>query len=202
MATKPSSTDRSAYLTLGFIGAIAVISAIVLVSLLLTKVPTTHAHYAPVPPQLTLTIVAQGPNSSVQGPAYMPSTNLVLPAQALVTITIVNQDLGDTPLPAGSPFRQVTGTTGGVAYVDGHAYRALNVSQVAHTFTIPQLGVNVPIPGDVPAGQKGVTVTFSFRTGNAGTYLWRCMDPCGSGLSGWDGPMAMPGYMQGTLTLE
>lgn len=148
-----------------------------------------------------LTILPQKPNSTIQGPAYS-QTSLTVPANSLVTITIINNDPGDTALPTGSPFAHVTGVTGGVAYVDGQAYRALDVAKVAHTFTVPQLGINVPIPGDIPAGQKAITVTFSFKTGAQGMFTWQCMDPCGSGASGWGGPMATMGYMQGMIMVR
>jgi len=197
-----SSTDRAAYVTLGLLGVVAGIAAIVLLSLFVEAMPTTHATGGVLSDKVALTIVAQRADSAISGPSYVPSTDLVLPAHTLVTVTIVNQDLGDTPLPAGSPFSNVAGTSGGVAFVDGQAYRSLDTSKVAHTFSIPQLGINVPIPGDVPQGHQGVTVTFTFLTGNAGTYLWRCMDPCGAGQYGWGGPMSMAGYMEGTLTLE
>ena len=151
--------------------------------------------------QVRLTIVAQKPGSTVSGPAYTPSTYFTVPAHTLVTITIVNDDQGDTPLPAGSPFGQVTGVIGGHALVDGAPYTALAADKVAHTFTMPGLGVNVPVPGDVPAGKSGITVTFSFETGAAGSYMWQCMDPCGSDPNGWGGPMAMKGYMMGMMTV-
>lgn len=150
---------------------------------------------------VNLTIVAQKPGSSIQGPSYTPSTSLTVPAHSLVTVTIVNADEGDTPLPAGSPFSRVTGAVSGHATVDGLAYSSLAPDKVAHTFTIPGLGVNVPIPGDVPAGHTGITVTFSFETGAAGSYMWQCMDPCGSDPAGWGGPMRSMGYMMGTVTV-
>ena len=147
-----------------------------------------------------LTILAQKPGSSVDGPAYS-STNLTLPAHSLVTITIVNADGGDTPLPNGSPFGKVTGVVGGHATVDGLPYTSLALDKVAHTFTLPGFGVNVPIPGDAPAGHSDITVTFSFQTGAAGSYMWQCMDPCGADPNGWGGPMTMKGYMMGTVTV-
>lgn len=205
MAQHRSAADRAAYVTLGMIGIFGAILFVLFASLLAASPSVAHGHSAPtsnLPRGAHLTIVAQEPGSSVQGPAYTPSTDLVLPAHTRVTITITNLDAGDTPLPANSPFRMVTGTVGGVAYLDGVPFRSLDVSKVAHTFTVPALGVNIPIPGDVPQGQHTITVSFSFITGSAGTYQWRCMDPCGAGDSGWDGPMAMPGYMQGTLTLK
>ena len=64
---------------------------------------------------------------------------------------------------------------------DGQNYSSLAPDKIAHTFTIPQLNVNVPLPGDGMQGKDYNTVTFSFRTGAAGTYTFRCFDPCGTG---------------------
>ncbi len=152
---------------------------------------------------LRLTILAPMtmPNGSVIGPLYTPYTDLVVPAHTLVTVTIVNQDLGDTPLPPNSPYTTVTGATDGIARVDGIPYTKLDPTKVAHTFTIQQLGINIPIPGDSATGQSSLTVTFSFMTGSSGYFTWRCMDPCGTGPSGWQGPMASTWEMMGTLAV-
>lgn len=204
MATQASTRTSSAqiaYLSLGLVGMMGAILLIVAFCAGLSSpaVPRAAAHpQHTIPSKLTLTILAQKPGSSVQGPAYS-NTNLTLPAHTLVTLTIVNQDPGDTTLVP--PFGNVTGTSGGLAYLDGQPYSALDVTQVAHTFTISKLGVNVPIPGDAPKGRSDITVTFSFMTGNAGTYTWQCMDPCGADPNGWGGPMARQGYMMGTVTV-
>ncbi len=136
---------------------------------------------------------------AVNWPAYTPSTELRVPANSVVTVTIRNFDLGAAPLTPNSPFAHVQGTLAGSASADGRPYAALDPSHVAHTFTIAQLHVNVPIPADAAPGQTFVTVTFSFRTGPTdGTYTWRCNAPCGTG-DGYQGPMRTPGYMVGTL---
>jgi hypothetical protein len=88
---------------------------------------------------------------------------------------------------------------GGTASADGQPYSALDPSQVAHTFTLAQLHVNVPIPAQAAPGQAFVTITFSFHVGAAGVYHWRCNAPCGTG-DGYEGPMLTPGFMVGTLT--
>jgi len=52
-------------------------------------------------------------------------------------------------------------------------------------------------------------IVFRFRTGAPGQYIWKCYDPCGSGLAGdgiggqnnFGGAMATTGYMAGTLTV-
>lgn len=139
-----------------------------------------------------------GPSSN--WPAYTPSTHLTVPASSLVSVTIRNFDLGDAPLGPSSPFAHVEGTLGRAASMDGQPYSALDPAHVAHTFTIPQLHVSVPIPGESPSGGSFVTVTFSFRVAAAGTYTWRCFAPCGTGPGGFSGPMQTPGYMLGTLS--
>jgi len=200
------TSNQGAYVTLALVVGLGLMMLLV-ETLIYTSTASAHSAHlggssgmmsGPASSSIHLTILPQMPHSSIQGPAYS-QTNLTVPAFSLVTITIVNTDPGDTMLPAGSPFGAVAGVVGGVASVDGQGYRRLDVSKVAHTFTVPQLGINVPIPGDAPAGHSGITVTFSFRTGATGMYLWRCMDPCGSGVSGWSGPMATMGYMQGMI---
>lgn len=133
--------------------------------------------------------------------AYLPSTALSVPARSVITVTIRNFDLDPTLVPAGSPYARVQGTAGGVAYADGVPYMTLDRAGVAHTFTVPGLQLNVPIPGRAAGGKPDVVVTFSFRTLGAGTYRWKCFDPCGDGPDGLDGPMADVDYMQGTLTV-
>jgi hypothetical protein len=151
--------------------------------------------------QVNLSIVLNQPGMQKNWPAYSPNS-LVVPAHSLVTVTIRNYDLGDTPLPTGSPFTAVQGVMGGVAYADGHAYTALAPQKVAHTFTIQQLGVNVPVPGDTATGKPYAEVSFTFRIGAAGRYYFRCFDPCGTGAIGWQGPMVTKGYMLGTMTVQ
>jgi hypothetical protein len=155
---------------------------------------------------MTLTILDQAPDGH-DGPLY-DNTNIVLPAHTLVTMTIINKDPGEDALPAGSPYGAVKGTTdsagkaNNTAYLSGRAYNALALDKMSHTFTVPQLGINVPIPGTPAPGQKEIAVTFSFVTGGAGKYTFQCLVPCGDGPSGYDGPMAMKGFMMGTLTVQ
>jgi hypothetical protein len=64
---------------------------------------------------------------------------------------------------------------------------------VSHTLTIAKLGLSIPI------APKSIT-TFTYHTGAAGSFGWQCMDPCGSGPTGWDGAMSTKGYMQGQVS--
>ena len=150
---------------------------------------------------LTMNIVMNQPGMQKDWPAFSPS-NLVVPANSLVTVTIRDYDLGNTAMPQHSSFTTVQGTAGTIATVDGQSYSSLPSDKIAHTFTIPQLNVNVPLPGDGTRGKDYNTVTFTFHTGAAGTYTFRCFDPCGTGPMGMMGPMMTQGYMIGTLTVQ
>ncbi len=150
---------------------------------------------------LTIDIVTNQPGMEKDWPAFSPS-NLVVPANSLVTVTIRDYDLGNTAMPQNSPFTTVQGTVNTIATADGREYSSLAFGKIAHTFTLPQLNVNVPLPGDGTNGKAYNTVTFSFRTGAAGTYVFRCLDPCGTGPMGMMGPMMTQGYMIGTLTVQ
>jgi len=150
---------------------------------------------------LAMDIVTNQPGMPKDWPAFSPS-NLVVPANSLVTITIRDYDLGNTAMPQDSPFTTVQGTADTSATADGRMYSSLAADKIAHTFTIPQLNVNVPLPGDGMNGKDYNTVAFTFRTGAAGTYTFRCFDPCGTGPMGMMGPMMTQGYMIGTLTVQ
>lgn len=152
---------------------------------------------------VALDIMPVKPGGPVEDwPAYLASTSLTVPAHSIVTVTIRNFDLGDAALTPNSPLAKVTGTVSNVATFNGKSYSSLDPAKVSHTFTIPQLGLNVPIPGDAPDNASYLTVTFSFQTGKAGTYTFQCFAPCGTGTSGFDGPMGSMAYMKGTLTVQ
>jgi heme/copper-type cytochrome/quinol oxidase subunit 2 len=150
---------------------------------------------------LTMNIVMNQPGMQKDWPAFSTS-NLVVPANSLVTVTIRDYDLGNTAMPQNAPFTTVQGTGGSIATADGQNYTSLAPDKIAHTFTIPQLNVNVPLPGDGMRGKDYNTVTFTFHTGAAGTYTFRCFDPCGTSPMGMMGPMMTQGYMIGTLTVQ
>lgn len=67
---------------------------------------------------LTITIVTNQPGKPKDWPAFSPA-NLVAPANSLVTVTIRDDDLGDTALPQNSPWTRVQGTANTMALVDG-----------------------------------------------------------------------------------
>lgn len=159
------------------------------------------------PIRVSLAIVTGDMIGKTEYPAFVPS-DVSLPANSTVTVTITNFD-DATPLPKGAEqFAAVSGTVGDVVTVTPIDLKDPNgsggptsivaklaLADVSHTFTVPGLGLNVPIPAHS-------RTTFTFQTHGAGSYAWHCMDPCGAGPTGWGTAMAArSGYMQGTLTI-
>ncbi|MGH2447754.1 MAG: hypothetical protein ACRDFS_04020 [Chloroflexota bacterium] len=125
-----------------------------------------------------------------------------VPAGALVTVDIHNYD-SRTAL-RNTFFTLVQGTVGGVEYVGGKKVKVMNPALTSHTFTIPQMGVTVPMEGvsDTAKPTQYEDMRFTFRaTKKKGEYRWQCIVPCGSGLYGFGGPMQQLGYMDGWITV-
>ncbi len=142
------------------------------------------------------------PFFSQDGKNPFPAT-LNLPANAVITLTIKNYDDGGGDVPAA--YAKVTGTVGNVETVNGKQESSFSASGViAHTFTVAELGLNIPL---VAATDQGSTVVPSvtvvtFKTpAKAGTYTWQCMQPCGSGAGGWGGAMTTAGWMAGSVQI-
>ena len=114
-----------------------------------------------------------------------------------MTLTIISRDDGTAPLPSNSPYSKVSGTVTGSELVDGKAVTIVNAQDVAQTFTVPGINLNLPIPVAPTGG--AVTVTATFKLLKGGTFDWQCEAPCGTGSTGWRGPMITPGYMQGSI---
>jgi hypothetical protein len=115
-----------------------------------------------------------------------------------VIVTIRSYDDGPAPVPA--PYTRVSGTVGGVEQVNGHPVRSVSPRAISHTFTIPELGINLPIPAAPKGGS--VTVVATIRLTKAGRFPWQCMAPCGTGAGGWGGPMVTAPYMRGVVTVK
>ncbi len=148
--------------------------------------------------------------------SYGPSTNLHVPAHALVTVTIkpVRQRRQDhqpvlrqgarhrrrhddrerqdgrpapIPTPSGTPSPSTP-----------HRPTRIRCSSACRCRRVPDdrpvaKGSAYPAPN---------VVTFSFMTGGKGEYVWNCEFPCGDGFyAKFGGPMSTRGYMSGTLTV-
>jgi hypothetical protein len=132
-----------------------------------------------------------------------------VPAHTRVNVTLYEYD-------SGSPLRnQQLGLIQGThVTVNGKSVQVINSNAgngVAHTFTIPSLGINVPLYAEngnanlcsqAPCTTKSPhnVIKFSFTTPGPGNYPWQCFVPCGLGyLYGNGGPMQTVGYMDGFL---
>lgn len=128
------------------------------------------------------------------------ASSITVPAGKKVTLVITNYDDGPTPLPAAE--RAYNKVSGGTETIDGKPVTFVSNKIIAHTFTIPQLGINVPIAAG-PGHGVGATVTFTFvAPKKKGIYLWQCYVPCGTGPQGTGGAMATNGWMRGTMTVD
>jgi len=144
--------------------------------------------------------------------AWIHTTLFKVPAGSKIDMTIYGYD-GCTPL-RNPDFSKVTGTTGGVEYVDGKPESQINSwsgCNVGHTFSIPGINLNVPMASpSLTASLCGTspctsgpheTMTFSFMSPTTtGNYFWQCRVPCGGGfLDGFGGPMQTIGFMTGNM---
>jgi hypothetical protein len=132
---------------------------------------------------------------------YLPTTYLKVPAGVVVHMTIDQQD-GQTGL-RNEYLGLVRGTINNQMTVDGKVTGALDPSLAAHTFTVPDLGVSVPLEGVAAnaAANAQVVVQFDFVVPDKpGLFRWQCFVPCAAGtLYGNGGPMQTLGYMAGEL---
>lgn len=152
------------------------------------------------------------PKFYVLGSHGLESTaNISLPAHKLIQLTIFSYD---TPTPnVSAQWANVTGTLGGtMAFYNGTLasgidnetmeqmmsvgmnVTSVSIDTVAHTFTVPGLGINVPVVG-------GSTEMAYLYFNQAGTFTWMCMTPCGLGPNSSGGAMSTAGWMTGTLTV-
>ncbi len=116
-----------------------------------------------------------------------------------VILRITSYDTGPAPLTGmqAMMFDRVEGTLGGTETVAGRPVRAVANDDIAHTFTVDGLGLNLPIPA-APTGGT-VTVVARFVVHRAGSFVWQCYAPCGSGSGSMGGPMSTMGWMEGKV---
>jgi hypothetical protein len=144
---------------------------------------------------------------------WQHSTIFRLPAHTLIHVTLYQFD---TATGLRNPFlAQVRGTIGDSATLNGKPFSVLNANDASHTFTVPDLGVSVPLSGissnapnicsSAPCDPKTSahnTITFSFMTPGPGTFRWQCFVPCGAAfIFGNGGPMQTLGWMSGELVV-
>ena len=178
------------------------------------KTTTTSGSQAPY--EVTLLIATNSTYNSTEGaqPAYFvlgpkglqSSANITLPANQLIKLVIVCYDDGNSSLEVPND-NVVSGTTDGTIFVasnaninssegpsgiqvkGGQSLSSVPVADVAHTFTIPSLNLNIPVP-------TSSTVVAYFTVTKAGTYAWFCETSCG------DAPMSTVGWMRGSVVVQ
>lgn len=179
-----------------------------------STVTTTATNSSANSPYVVTLVIATGSgfNSSAgDQPAYFvlgpnglaSSASISLPANRLIKLVIINYDDGNASLdtPSGNV---VSGTSDGTIFVasndninssqgpsgivvkGGESLTSVPVADVAHTFSVPSLKLNIPVP-------LSSTVVAYFTVGKAGTYQWFCETACG------DAAMSTPGWMTGSL---
>ena len=144
------------------------------------------------------------------GPSGLQSSaQITIPAHRLIKLVIINYDDGSANL-SSSQYEAVAGTvnnqmtlinntmvnstmtSAGIQVRGAENATSLPADVIAHTFTIPSLGLNIPI------GTSSTEVAY-FVVNTPGTYSWLCMTACGAGPDGLDGAMSTPGWMTGSL---
>jgi hypothetical protein len=169
-------------------------------------------------PQNTVSTHPDWVSYFIQSPTthkWIHTTLFQVPAGSKINVTILGYD-GCTPL-RNPYFGKVTGTDGGVEYVNGKPTSVINSwsgCTVGHTFSIMGIGLNVPMAspgltaslcGTSPCTSGPHTVVqFSFTSPKtAGDYPWQCRVPCGGGfLDGFGGPMQTIGFMTGNMEVS
>ncbi|MDA4135407.1 MAG: hypothetical protein OK449_00230 [Thaumarchaeota archaeon] len=160
--------------------------------------------------------IGSQPAFFVSGPNGLESSaNITLPAHRIIEIIIMNFDQGNATF-IGPQYENVTGTVNDtMTFYNNDAMNATQgpsgivlqgaqtVSNLAppreqylsHTFTVPSIGLNIPIAAES-------TEVAYFTTGGPGSYTWLCESLCGSGANGLGGAMSAPGWMTGVLTVS
>jgi hypothetical protein len=126
------------------------------------------------------------PNAS--STATAPNNNITVAHGVPIRFVISNVDtalLQNFTGQVSVPFAFYNDTDSGqvaIQYTQGETVSNLAIS---HTFTVPDLQLNIPIPPDTM-----VVFTYTFST--PGVYSYLCTTPCGPG-------MGLPGYMLGYI---
>jgi Fe-S cluster assembly iron-binding protein IscA len=131
-------------------------------------------------PRLATNTTSPGPNDN----------NITVTAGVPVTFVITNIDTAineNFTGPVSTNFTIYNDTASGQVasqYIIGQSVTNL---RIGHTFSIPDLNVNIPIPPDT-------IVIFTYTFTSSGVYSYLCTAPCGPG-------MGLRGYMLGYLTV-
>lgn len=126
--------------------------------------------------------------SSTVGAA--PNNNITVQHGVPIKFVISNLDtavLQNFTSQVSVPFSLYNNTDSGQVALQYTQGQTISNMAISHTFSIPDLQVNIPIPVDTM-----VVFTYTFST--PGVYAYLCTTPCGPG-------MGLTGYMLGYITV-
>lgn len=157
--------------------------------------------------------VGEQPAFFVLGPKGLePATHISVPAHRQIELVIIDYDDGNATV-LNPSYADVNGTAGntitygsndlinasqkpsGISIAGAITASSVPEDQIAHTFTVPSLGINVPVP-------ISAVVVTTFKIEKTGTFIWYCETPCGSGSDGLGGAMSTMGWMTGSFTVS
>lgn len=117
--------------------------------------------------------------------------NVTVPVNTSVKFVITTTDtavLENFTGPVTTPFLVYNDTDSGQVGLQYNSGQSVNNLPIGHTFTISDLGVNIPIP-------PTTAVSFSLSFSKPGTYMYFCQTPCGPGMN-------VVGYMMGYIIVK
>lgn len=133
---------------------------------------------------------APAPATSTAGPGPN-NNNVTVSTNSSVTFVITTIDTAVLQNFSGTvsvPFVIYNDTDSGQVAVQYNQGQAVSNLPIGHTFTITELGMNIPIPPDT-------VVTFTYTFTKPGIYEYFCETPCGPG-------MGLVGYMNGYIIVK
>ncbi|ACP49150.1 hypothetical protein YN1551_2132 [Sulfolobus islandicus Y.N.15.51] len=119
------------------------------------------------------------------------NNTIVVKAGVPVKFVIINLDTMVTMNFSGNvavPFILYNDTENGQITLTFNKGQYIQNLPIGHTFTIPKLDINIPLPPDT-------VVSFNYTFTNPGTYEYLCITPCGPG-------MGQLGYMVGYIIVQ
>jgi len=129
------------------------------------------------------------PNASSTAGAA-PNNNITVQHGVPIKFVISNIDtavLQNFTSQVSVPFTLYNDTDSGQVALQYTQGQTISNMPISHTFSIPDLQMNIPIPPDTM-----VVFTYTFST--PGVYAYLCTTPCGPG-------MGLAGYMLGYVTV-
>ena len=153
----------------------------------------------------SLVLLDGGMTGHAGDPEIVGGSKIDWPAGATIVLTIYSYDTGSAPLAKGMPYDKALGTVGGTETVNGKTVTSVANADLAHTFTVPGLGLNLAIPTASSTKKGAITpavVTASFHLTKKGSFTWQCYAPCGSGKDGMEGAMTVSGLMTGKVDVS